>query len=70
MEYQVGNIIISLEKTFKLLEENANSKMNEYFFAVYELFEKTANENCLLRGENCILKESIETLKEILRVQR
>ena len=70
MEYQVGNIIISLEKTFKLLEENANSKMNEYFFAVYELFEKTANENCLLRGENWIIKESIETLKEILRVQR
>lgn len=31
-----GNINISLENTMRLLKENANDKVNEYFFAVYD----------------------------------
>lgn len=58
---------MSLDKTLKLLEENENSELREYFVAVYEVLERTTNENYGLRGENCILKDTIETLKEIIR---
>ena len=29
---KMGNITVSLENTMRLLEKNANSKVNEYFF--------------------------------------
>lgn len=71
MEYEPvdknGNIAISLENTMRLLEENANSKVNEYFFAVYDFLEKTENENSALRAENKTLRDVIETLKEVIK---
>lgn len=62
-----GNINISLENTMRLLQENANSKVNEYFFAVYDFLEKSEDENSALRAENRVLKDTIETLKEIIK---
>lgn len=62
-----GNISISLENTMRLLEENANSKLNQYFFAVYDFLEKTEDENSALRAENRVLKDTIETLKEVIK---
>lgn len=62
-----GNISISLENTMRLLKENANDKVNEYFFAVYDFLEKTEDENGALRAENQEMKNTIETLKEVIK---
>lgn len=62
-----GNINISLENTMRLLEENANSNVNEYFFAVYDFLEKTEDDNSALRAENRTLRDTIETLKEVIK---
>lgn len=62
-----GNISISLENTMKLLKENANDKVDRYFFAVYNFLEKTEDENSALRAENQEMKNTIETLKEVIK---
>ena len=64
---KMGNITVSLENTMRLLEENANSKVNEYFFAVYDFLEKIEDENSALSAENSVLKDTIETLKEVIK---
>lgn len=61
------NINISLENTMRLLKENANDKVNEYFFAVYDFLEQTEDENSALRAENQEMKNTIETLKEVIK---
>ena len=60
---ECGNISISLENTMRLLEENANSKVNEYFFAVYDFLENAERESNALRAENNVLKDKIKTDK-------
>lgn len=62
-----GNISISLENTMRLLKENANDKVNEYFFAVYDFLETTTDENSALKAENQEMKNTIETLKEVIK---
>ena len=62
-----GNINISLENTMRLLKENANDKVNEYFFAVYDFLEDAEDENSALRAENQEMKNTIETLKEVIK---
>lgn len=63
-----GNINISLENTMRLLKENANDKVNEYFFAVYDFLETTTNENNALKAENQEMKNTIETLREVIKI--
>lgn len=61
------NVNISLENTMRLLEENANSNVNEYFFAVYDFLEDAERENSALRAENNALKDTIQTLKDVIK---
>lgn len=61
-----GSINISLENTMRLLKENDNDKVNEYFFAVYDFLETFSDKNSALEAENKVLKDTIETLKEII----
>lgn len=61
-----GSIDISLENTMRLLKENDNDKVNEYFFAVYDFLETFGDKNSALEAENKVLKDTIETLKEII----
>ena len=60
-----GSINISLENTMRLLKENDNDKVNEYFFAVYDFLETFSDKNSALEAENKVLKDTIETLKKL-----
>lgn len=62
-----GNVNISLENTMRLLKENDNSKVDEYFFAVYDFLETITNENSALQAENKTLKATVEILKETIK---
>ena len=62
-----GNINISLENTMRLLKENDNSKVDEYFFAVYDFLETITNENSALQAENKTLKATVEIIKETIK---
>ena len=63
----MGFIDITHEKTAKLLKENANEQIDEYVWAVYDQMEFFERENEKLTGENCEMKNTIVTLKEVIQ---
>ena len=60
-------INITHENTMKLLVENANTNVDEYVWALYDHLELTEKENIQLKAENLEMRNTIETLKEVIK---
>lgn len=62
-----GNISISNENTLKLLKENTNENINAYVLAVVDFLQDYSDLNSKLEAENKEMRETIKTLKEVIK---
>ena len=60
-------INITHENTMKLLVENANTNVDDYVWAIYDHLEITEKENEKLKAENQEMRETIKTLKDVIK---
>ena len=60
-------IHITHENTMKLLVENANTKLDDYVWAIYDHLELFEKENEKLKAENMELRATVNTLKEVIK---
>ena len=62
-----GNISISNENTLKLLKENTDGNINAYVLAVVDFLQDYSDLNAKLEAENKEMRETIKTLKEVIK---
>ena len=60
-------INITHENTMKLLVENANTNVDEYVWAIYDHLELTEKENEKLKAEHLEMRNTMDTLKEVIK---
>ena len=60
-------IDITHEKTMKLLVDNNNERVNDYVWALYDWLENYEKENDKLKAENFEMRNTIDTLKEVIK---
>jgi uncharacterized protein (UPF0276 family) len=60
-------IDITHEKTMKLLVDNNNERVNDYVWALYDWLENYEKENDKLKAENFEMRNTINTLKEVIK---
>ena len=60
-------IDITHEETMKLLNDNNNDRVNDYVWALYDWLENYEKENEKLKAENLEMRETIKTLKEVIK---